>query len=51
MGHHLIKHGDGVKDIAMSVDDLDNIVKVSQINFVKQILIKQSREREKKELL
>lgn len=26
VGHHVIKHGDGVKDIAMAVDDLDNIV-------------------------
>jgi 4-hydroxyphenylpyruvate dioxygenase len=26
---HLVKHGDGVKDIAMAVEDLDNIVLVS----------------------
>jgi len=28
MGAHLVKHGDGVKDIAFSVEDLDAIVKV-----------------------
>ncbi|XP_064478423.1 4-hydroxyphenylpyruvate dioxygenase-like [Ornithodoros turicata] len=27
MGPHLVKHGDGVKDIAFSVEDLDSIVK------------------------
>ncbi|XP_049523333.1 4-hydroxyphenylpyruvate dioxygenase isoform X1 [Dermacentor silvarum] len=27
MGPHLVKHGDGVKDIAFSVEDLDTIVK------------------------
>ncbi|XP_042909661.1 4-hydroxyphenylpyruvate dioxygenase [Parasteatoda tepidariorum] len=27
MGDHLVKHGDGVKDIAFSVEDLDAIVK------------------------
>jgi len=27
MGEHLIKHGDGAKDIAFSVEDLDGIVK------------------------
>ncbi|RZC41963.1 4-hydroxyphenylpyruvate dioxygenase, partial [Asbolus verrucosus] len=26
VGQHLVKHGDGVKDIAMAVEDLDNIV-------------------------
>lgn len=29
MGPHLVKHGDGVKDIAMAVDNLDNIVWVN----------------------
>ncbi|KAG8235646.1 hypothetical protein J437_LFUL013638 [Ladona fulva] len=28
MGEHLVKHGDGVKDIAFSVEDLDTIFKV-----------------------
>lgn len=28
MGRHLITHGDGVKDVAFSVEDLDAIVKV-----------------------
>ena len=28
MGAHLVKHGDGVKDVAFSVEDLDAIVKV-----------------------
>ncbi|XP_049856655.1 4-hydroxyphenylpyruvate dioxygenase isoform X2 [Schistocerca gregaria] len=29
MGKHLVKHGDGVKDVAFTVEDLDTIVKVS----------------------
>ena len=28
MGDHLVMHGDGVKDIAFSVEDLDAIVQV-----------------------
>ena len=28
MGDHLVKHGDGVKDIAFEVEDLDAIFKV-----------------------
>lgn len=28
IGDHLIKHGDGIKDIAFEVEQLDNIVKV-----------------------
>ena len=28
MGPHLVKHGDGVKDIAFAVEDLDSIVQV-----------------------
>lgn len=28
MGRHLITHGDGVKDIAFTVEDLDAIIKV-----------------------
>jgi hypothetical protein len=28
MGRHLVRHGDGVKDIAFAVEDLDSIVKV-----------------------
>lgn len=28
MGKHLVLHGDGVKDIAFEVEDLDAIVKV-----------------------
>lgn len=27
-GKHLVKHGDGVKDIAFAVEDLDSIVQV-----------------------
>lgn len=27
-GNHLVKHGDAVKDVAFSVEDLDIIVKV-----------------------
>jgi len=30
MGEHLIKHGDGVKDIAFSVEDLNGIVRVAK---------------------
>lgn len=29
MGQHLIKHGDGVKDIAFQVEDCDFLVKVT----------------------
>lgn len=29
MGRHLVRHGDGVKDVAFSVEDLDSIVEVS----------------------
>lgn len=28
MGEHLVKHGDGVKDVAFEVEDLESIVKV-----------------------
>lgn len=28
IGNHLVKHGDGVKDIAFEVEELDVIVKV-----------------------
>lgn len=28
MGEHLVKHGDGVKDVAFEVEDLDNIILV-----------------------
>lgn len=28
IGNHLVKHGDGVKDIAFEVEELDIIVKV-----------------------
>lgn len=27
LGNHLVKHGDGVKDIAFAVEDLDSIIK------------------------
>ena len=30
MGRHLVKHGDGVKDIAFAVEDLDSIFKVRE---------------------
>jgi len=30
MGAHLVKHGDGVKDIAFGVEDLHGIVQVNQ---------------------
>lgn len=28
MGDHLVKHGDGVKDVAFCVEDLEHIVEV-----------------------
>lgn len=28
MGDHLVKHGDGAKDVAFSVEDLDGIMQV-----------------------
>ena len=28
IGEHLVRHGDGVKDVAFEVEDLDGIVKV-----------------------
>jgi len=28
MGSHLIQHGDGVKDVAFQVEDLEQIIKV-----------------------
>ncbi len=31
MGDHLVKHGDGVKDVSFGVEDLDSIVKVRRI--------------------
>ncbi|CAH0555965.1 unnamed protein product [Brassicogethes aeneus] len=30
IGHHLIKHGDGVKDIAFAVENLENIIDVAK---------------------
>jgi len=35
MGDHLVKHGDGVKDVAFSVEDLDSIVQV-RILFISE---------------
>lgn len=34
-GSHLIKHGDGAKDISFSVEDLDYIVRVARDNGAK----------------
>lgn len=31
MGDHLVKHGDGVKDIAFEVEDCDYIVQVRRL--------------------
>jgi len=31
MGDHLVRHGDGVKDIAFEVEDLDTIMKVNSV--------------------
>lgn len=30
MGSHLVRHGDGVKDVAFSVEDLDAIVQAAK---------------------
>ena len=30
MGPHLVRHGDGVKDVAFSVEDLDAIVQAAK---------------------
>jgi len=29
LGQHLVRHGDGVKDIAFTVEDIDSIFQVS----------------------
>lgn len=31
IGNHLVKHGDGAKDVAFQVEDLDYIVKVGLV--------------------
>lgn len=31
MGDHLVKHGDGVKDIAFEVEDCEHIVQVRKV--------------------
>lgn len=35
-GRHLMKHGDGAKDVAFAVDDLDIIVEVSLLRYAPQ---------------
>ena len=40
MGAHLVKHGDGVKDVAFSVEDLDAIVKVDPSEHSMQLIDK-----------
>lgn len=37
MGAHMIMHGDGVKDVAFSVDDCRSLYKVSQSDTIKLI--------------
>ena len=34
MNDHMSKHGDGVKDIAFQVDDLEGILKVSRGSLI-----------------
>ena len=34
MGEHLVKHGDGVKDVAFEVEDLDSIMAVSTLVYL-----------------
>ena len=38
MGRHLVKHGDGVKDIAFTVEDLESIFQVRLTFFFKSLL-------------
>lgn len=38
-GNHLVRHGDGVKDIAFAVEDLESIVSVRQSSEIGSILI------------
>ncbi|KAF2898393.1 hypothetical protein ILUMI_07796 [Ignelater luminosus] len=40
VGEHIVKHGDGVKDISMEVEDLDNIILIAKqrgANVIKDI--------------
>lgn len=37
MGKHLTQHGDGVKDVAFEVEDMDNIIKVFLVVIRKKI--------------
>jgi len=34
LGQHLVRHGDGVKDIAFTVEDLDSVFQVSCYPFL-----------------
>lgn len=34
MGEHLVKHGDGVKDVAFTVEDCDDLVEVNADGFL-----------------
>lgn len=34
MGEHLVKHGDGVKDIAFTVENCDSLVQVTMSNTI-----------------
>lgn len=36
MGEHMVKHGDGVKDVAFEVEDCDFIVQVGSACEVQQ---------------
>lgn len=37
MGDHMAKHGDGVKDVAFEVEDLDAIYQVSSVGKLKYL--------------
>lgn len=38
IGEHMSKHGDGVKDVAFAVEDLDAIFKVFQVVLFDKLL-------------
>ena len=46
MGEHLIKHGDGVKDVAFTVEDCDYLVQVIQLKIQVSLEQKTTNERQ-----
>lgn len=37
MGNHLVKHGDGARDVAFTVEDLDIIMKIAKARGAKVV--------------